>query len=235
MGGDQVTIQFASSAPAQRFTASLISGTSPGAVVARAVEASVFGEKFGNTLEDLQREYGDYDARSRFLLVSDNGEPAGVLRVATAVRLSGLKTIRDVQAQLGVGLCDIIQHHGMLHAPNVLDVGTLAVRKSWRGDGYVASVLYGLLHQHCLRGGYEHMVAVVDSHAYRILTDIGVPFVPLAGTKPFSYLGSPSSVACYARVAELGPSAEARLSHPALRTLMRRMVYGEGLPEVAAL
>lgn len=210
-----------------RFTAQLLHGAH--ANPARAVEAEVFGAKFGNSADELQREYGPYDARSRFLLVSDRGEPAGVLRVMHGSRLSGLKTVRDVQAQLGVSLWDIVRHHGLLHAPQVLDVGTLAVRKPWRGDGYVASVLYGLLHQHCLIHGFEHMVCVVDAHAYRLLTAIGVPFVPLAGTKPFSYLGSASSVACYARVDDLGPSVELRLREG---DLMRRLSFGEGLPEV---
>jgi hypothetical protein len=210
----------------QRFTAQLLHGSQANA--ARAVEVEVFGEKFGNTADELQREYGPYDARSSFFLVSDNGEATGVLRVMTATRLSGFKSIHD----LPVSLWDIVKHHGLLHAPNVLDVGSLAVRKRWRGDGYVASVLYGLLHQHCLRHGYEHMVCVLDSHAYRLLTTIGVPFVPLAGTEPFSYLGSASSVACYGRVADLAPSVQARLTQPAMQPLMRRLAFGEGLPEV---
>ena len=101
----------------------------------------------------------------------------------------------------------------------------------------VSTMLYGQLRAEASRSGIDHFVAVLDAHAFRqIVETLGVPFVPIAGSAPFAYLGSVSSIAAYASVPRIGPSIEERMGQmksevlEQLRPLMERVAYEASLP-----
>lgn len=228
---------------AARYAGYLIPDCSPHSDIARAVECSVFERFFGNTPEEMASAYGDYEEQSLFLLVVDQElkRPAGALRM---IRPSarGLKTLNDIEQCLGVDPAQFARHHEVEDPWRCWDVGTLAVLKEYRGaatDHVVSLMLYGYLH-HVLRASdVEHMVTILDKHAYAQLTEVlRVPFVPIAGTRPFSYLGSESSRAVYVRVQSVTPTVESYMQHltPELHQLLRpylaRLLYCEDMPEL---
>jgi hypothetical protein len=68
-------------------------------------------------------------------------------------------------------------------------------------QGDVSVQLYRGMYVTALEQSIEHLVSVLDLWALERLTRyLGVPFVPLAGTPTFSYLGSSCSQAVYGGV-----------------------------------
>jgi hypothetical protein len=225
-----------------RFGCYLIADSSPYSDIARGVECGVFQRFFGNDPEVMVAEYGEYEAQSSFFFVVDREreQAAGALRVI-ANSIHGLKTLNDIAREpLSLPLDRVIVDHGIYDLDKCWDVGTLAVLDDYRGKttGYlVSTILYGLLREEILRIGLEHLVAVLDCHAYRQLVEaLGVPFVPISGSGPFPYLGSARSIAAYAPVPRILPSMEAHMDRldsniaPLLRPLIERVAHGVGLP-----
>ena len=122
------------------------------------------------------------------------------------------------------------------------DVGTLAVVKEFRGREHnhiVSTMLYGLLNTEVVRRGIDHVITVLDSHAYVQLTQmLGVPFMPIAHSEPFSYLGSENSRAAYGHCPHLRPAVEAFMGSQdenvrrLLAPHIERLVYGVGNPDI---
>jgi hypothetical protein len=120
-------------------------------------------------------------------------------------------------------------------------VGTLAVRREYRGktsDHYVSTMLYGLFYAEARRQGVEHVVTVLDKHAYAQLTQfLGVPFVPIADSEPFNYLGSENSRAAYMHVPGAGDAVEEYMNRvdknvlPFIQPYLLRLSRAEGLPK----
>jgi hypothetical protein len=221
-----------------------IDDSSPYSDVARGVECAVFQEFFGNEPSIMTEAYAPYEAHSRFLLVVDQAsqEPAGALRIITHSE-NGLKTLNDIeQAPLSLPLETVVRFHGISDLDNCWDVGTLAVLKKYRGQttGHLLStMLYGLFYAEVCKAGVEHIVTILDKHAYKQLTELfAIPFGPIADSQPFNYLGSESSRAAYAHVPRIAPAMEAFMAGldkdvlALLKPFMCRMLYGEGLPKV---
>jgi hypothetical protein len=228
-----------------RFGCYRIAGSSEYGDVARDVECTVFQHFFGNSPELLADEYAAYEAASTFLLVVDRelGRPAGALRVI-AHSDHGLKTLNDIaQEPLSIPTDAVAQYHGIRDLENCWDVGALAVLKDYRGRGedhVVSTTLYGLFVAEARRARIDHVVAIIDSHAYTQLTQVvGMPFTTIAGSEPFEYLGSTRNFAAIMAVPEIVPAIEAHMSRlerqgapRQLRSLVSRVVYGEGLPSI---
>jgi N-acyl-L-homoserine lactone synthetase len=154
---------------------------------------------------------------------------AGVLRVIRWHPTSGLKTVSDLSAQLGIGPDEVAQAHLVSSWSRVWDVGTLACRRGYR-EGTVSGLLYGLLQQQCVVNGVEHVVTVLDAKVLELMRCLGIPFASICGSAPFPYMGSAKSIACHMRVADAGPSVLAKLG--ADNWLARQLAYGEGLPAI---
>ena len=227
-----------------RFGCYFIADSSPYSDLARGVECGVFQQFFGNDPALMAAEYAQYEERSSFYVVVDceRHQAAGALRVIENSD-RGLKTLNDIaQPPLSISLEKVIHHHGIEDLDKCWDVGTVAVLKEYRGrsSGHlVSSLLYGLLRAGACNAGMKHMVAVLDTHAYQQIVDIlGVPFVPIAGSEPFEYLGSPSSIAVYAPTEMIGPSVAARMQTldsallQQLQPLFERVAYESKLPAV---
>jgi hypothetical protein len=227
-----------------RFGCYLIADSSPYSDLARSVESGVFQQFFGNEPALLAAEYGPYEESSSFFLVVDRErcQAAGTLRVIENSD-RGLKTLNDIaRPPLSISLEKVIHHHQIEDLDKCWDVGTVAVLKEYRGrsSGHVvSSLLYGLLRAGACNAGMEHMIAVLDTHAYRQIVDLlGAPFVPIAGSEPFEYLGSQSSIAVYAPTQQMSRCIAARmqtldssiLQH--VRPLFERAAYESHLPAV---
>lgn len=181
--------------------------------LARVVECTVFERFFGNTPEQMVDAYAAYEEHSMFFLVVDQLQrrAAGALRVILPSP-KGLKSLNDISGPpLYVDAAQIVEHHAIADPRRCWDIGTLAVHKEYRAAGsdhMVSLMLYGQLYALLCRREIDHMVTILDRHAYGQLTELlGVPFVPIAASEPFSYLGSEHSRACYMHV----PNALARV------------------------
>lgn len=227
-----------------RFGCYRISAGSPHGDVARGVECEVFREFFGNTPHDMAAAYSAYEHSSTFLLAVDRDrlEPAGALRIIEHSE-SGLKTLDDIARDpLRIPLDKVVAHHGITDLRRVWDIGTLAVLKPYRGaavDRFVSTMLYGHLYATAARSGVEHAVTVLDKHAWKQLTGwFGLPFVTIADSQPFSYLGSEMSRAAILHVPSMIAAVDERMRtlDPAMRKLLlpyvARLTHCEGLPAV---
>lgn len=227
-----------------RFGCYLIADSNPYSDLARGIECCVFQQFFANDPSAMAAEYGNYEAQSSFFLAVDRElqQPAGALRVI-ANSEHGLKTLNDIAREpLSIPLDEVIQCHRIENLDECWDVGTLAVLKDYRGSAaghLVSTMLYGLLRAEAIRTGIDHIVAVLDIHAFRQLVEmLGVPFVPIAGSRPFAYLGSESSIACYLSVPRASPSIEERMRSivgnvsQQLRPLMERVASEATLPAI---
>jgi hypothetical protein len=228
----------------KRFGTYLIPHRSRYSDLARVVECAVFQRFFGNTPECMANAYAAYEEGSLFFLVVDQDEHtvAGALRVIVP-SAKGLKTLNDVaEAPLHITLEQVKQYHSIEDPRRCWDVGSLAVLKPYRAaatDHMVSLMLYGQLYNTMVRRGIEHMFTVLDKHAYVQLTEmLRMPIVPLAGSEPFSYLGSECSRAGYAYVPEALATVEAFLSsltpemYQVLRPYIGRVMYCEGMTEL---
>jgi hypothetical protein len=98
----------------------------------------------------------------------------------------------------------------------------------------VSSLLYRTFINAGRRAGVSHIVAMLDSRAYRGIALIGAPFVPMAGSEPFEYLGSPSTSALYMPFADIEPSIakqSEQLQHAG--TEFQGEIRGRGLRRLA--
>jgi hypothetical protein len=227
-----------------RYGCYFISDSSPYSDIARAVECEVFQEFFGNMPSLMVEEYAAYEMNSRFLLVVDRflEQPAGALRLIENSR-SGFKTLNDIQGEpLSIPTESVLAYHEIDDLENCWDVGTLAVRKPYRGratNNLISTMLYGLLHTAVHEYGIDHLVTILDKHAYSQLTELlGVPFVPMAGSQPFSYLGSENSRAAYLYVPDVDSAVETHVNRfdaevqKLVRPHVDRLIHGAGLPKI---
>src|SRR5262249_44231315 len=135
--------------------------------------------------------------------------------------------------------------HGILDVQRCWDVATLAVPRAYRSasnTAHISSMLYGTLYAEARRMGIEHAIAILDERAYRhIVGALGIPFVTIAGSSAFSYLGSACSYATYLH---LPTAVAAMLAHLAsldtrtrelVRPLSARMTHGIGVPPLTAV
>ena len=184
---------------------------SPYENVARTIECEVFEKFFGNNAEEMADEYGPYEPQSIFFLSVDqfSKQPAGVLRVIENGP-AGLKTLTDLETSEDPAVPhlspnDVQVHHEIESLDTCWDVGTVAVRKEYRAsraEAQETSVqLYRALYTAALESGVDHFVSIIDARPYDKMTNyLGIPFVPMAGSEPFSYLGSEKIYADYGEV-----------------------------------
>ncbi len=167
---------------------------------ARQVEARVFLQAFGNTLEVMQQEYGPYEARSRYVTVLDDhsGDALGAVRLITA-GAGPVKTLVDVARDpWHLPVADSLAAVD-LAVPAVWDVATLAVDPRHRAGAAGAEMVLALCHgiwRYTRNCGVPGLVTVLDDRVRRLVRAMGLPWHPMAGATSQPYLGSPSSTPC---------------------------------------
>lgn len=169
---------------------------------AREVEAAVFGEVFGNTREQLVTEYGPYEEASHFLLCREAGTD-GPIAVARLIAPSpaGLKTLVDIVAEPWNADRDFVVRQAGLDPERTWDVATLAALPHAR-RGEASAALYASLVNVVTRAGGTSWTAIIDSKVLVLLRRAGVSAQALPGLAAAPYLGSPSSLPIYGRVAD---------------------------------
>jgi hypothetical protein len=189
------------------FGAYLFAADEPGAAVARALEAQVFLETFGDTDDVFEAEYGPYEPSSFFICVIDHlrGLPAGAMRVLLPSP-AGFKSLNDIEPVWGVSAAQLGERSGLSLDPGrVWDVATLAVAPDYRGSaaqGLVSMGLFQTLGLAALRCDVEWFVAILDMPVFRIVRwKLRMVFVGYEGVGPRWYLGSPASIPTWCNVA----------------------------------
>jgi len=168
---------------------------------ARDVEGRVFMSAFGNTPDVMEREYGRYADRSRFVTVIDesDGSALGAARLVLPDRTGEVKTLTDVTGDpWRLSVPDSLQAAGLTGRP-VWDVATLAVDRSHPARTAGAEVSLALCHglfRHAQSGGAQGLVTILDDRVLRLLRVMGVPWTAMAGAASAYYLGSPASTPC---------------------------------------
>lgn len=222
-----------------RFVAYEFDGDDPYSNLGRSIELTVFDETFpDNKVEDLEREYGPYERASSFFVVMDqkSKQPIGALRIIRNSE-AGLKTLNDIAGEpLTISTESFMNFHQVTSLDNVWDVGTVAVLPEFRTTGIKSAIgknpqpnimLYRSLYAKARYEGIDHFVSVIDHKAHRGLKLLGVPFVPINDSEPFSYVGSESSTALYGYVPEFFDIMDARYkriqeAHPFKSKLLAR-------------
>ncbi|TFB92755.1 hypothetical protein [Cryobacterium sp. HLT2-28] len=192
-----------------RYVGIEIAGESPFSNIARHIERVVFEASFGNDAAQMTAEYGPYEAGSVFFVSIDRstGMPSGALRII-GDSPRGFKTLNDARsAPFHILPEDVAEQHAIDDRGTLWDVGTVAVLPGHRsGAGAVSVQLYRAMYLSALQHGIDHLVSIIDAVPLRKLVDyLGIPFVPLAGSAPGPYLGSPMSQAVYCHVPDFQP------------------------------
>lgn len=233
-----------------RFGCYLVPGSSQHSDLARAVECSVFQNFFGNDPSIMCAEYGPYEEHSTFVLVVDREleQPAGTLRLI-ASSSAGLKSLNDIAREpLSIPLARVMDCHRIETLDTCWDIATVAVMKEYRRSTshLISTMLYGVVTDEALRGGISHCVAIMDQHVFSQLTELlALPFVPIASSQPFEYLGSSVSRATIVALPQVRPSVDERLKKletlrneldektlSQWRTCLTRVAFAHGLPEL---
>lgn len=199
---------------------------------ARACEADIFLQTYGNTIEELDYEYGPYEDASVFIaLLRPDGTALAACRLILPSPL-GLKTLNDT-ARLPW------QTDGMRSAraagvdpAKTWDVGTIGVRSdAGAARIFGAAALYHGIFLGARVNGIRSIVMLMDERARRLLTAASVMTQALPGTRPGPYLGSPASTPLYGHLAKMA-DMQRRLNPDAHRLIGQGIgLDGVSVPE----
>jgi len=191
-----------------QLSVSVVGAWDPDSRFARSCEAEIFHRAFGNTVEDLEREHGKYDARSFYLFVTErgSGDAAGFMRVTVPSRDGFSKSLDDVVRYWHISREELRIHgESLLNFGRVLDIATLGVAPPWQGSGRSGAVTL-LLYRAFVNAARvvegASAVAILDSRLYRASNAEFVKTWDIfEGAEPLAYLGCPRAypVACIIR------------------------------------
>jgi GNAT superfamily N-acetyltransferase len=187
--------------PAGRFVGVLAGPGEPLATVGRSVERAVAEERHGAHAAALAQTYDGHERDSRFLLVldRDRGGPAGLARVVADTG-HGTPALRAVPRLTGVPIGRIRAAHGMDDGGRIWEYAAMAVLPRYRGKRSaltVTSLLYRMLLRLGRAEDVRHVVAVMDAAGYRNARLLGIPAVPMTGSRPFPHRGVAENYALY--------------------------------------
>lgn len=169
-------------------------------VAARSCEAQVFLDAYGNTPEEFDLEYGPYEDQTGFLTVlQDDGLAIATMRFITPGP-AGLKTLNDV----GRAPWKVDGHRSARAAgvdpARTWDIATIGVRRGHGRGGLCAGALYHGIITATFANNIDFITMIMDSHARKLLSSLGLPTRALPGTKTGEYLGSTSSTPLWANM-----------------------------------
>jgi hypothetical protein len=202
---------------------------------ARACEAEVFLRAYGNTVEDLDLEYGPYEDTSVFMaLTANDGGVVAACRLITPGE-AGLKTINDTgRAPWGVDGTRSARA-ARIDLSRTWDVATIGVRAdAGHSRIFAAAALYHGIAVAAQVNRIQTVVMIMDERARRLLTALGVVTQPLPGTHTAPYLGSPASTPLYGNLVQM-TDLQRRVNPEAHRLIGQGIgLDGVSVPEPAA-
>jgi hypothetical protein len=171
---------------------------------ARDCEEEVFLSAFGNTREQLDEEYGPYDAQSIFMVIADeDGDVLGSCRLIEPGP-SGLKTLNDVSQSPWRADGYRAAFAAGVDPSRAWDIATLGVRRCARGRRMSAAIaLYHGLVVSTRVNEVPSVTAILDSQIRRILNSADYIMPALPGLAPAPYLGSKESSPVYGHCATM--------------------------------
>jgi hypothetical protein len=175
---------------------------------ARACEAEIFSQTYGNTPAEFAVEYGPYDDATVFLtLAEENGDVVAASRLIMP-SAAGLKTLNDIgRPPWSVdGLRSA--RAARIDPSRTLDVATIGVRADAGASRMFAAVaLYHGIAIAARVNRIETFVMVLDERVRRLVTAMGLMTQALPGTHAEPYLGSPASAPLYGNLAQMADFA----------------------------
>ncbi len=170
---------------------------------ARACEADVFLDHYGNTAEQWAHEYGPYDASSAFITITEpGGDALAAMRIILPNPL-GLKSVADVaRPPWSIDGDRAVRAAGMT-PDQTWDVATIALRPGASRGGLLTSALYRALLLGIRANDVRWIVMIMDVRARRVLNMAGLNTQTLPGATIAPYLGSDASVPLWAEVAPM--------------------------------
>jgi hypothetical protein len=166
---------------------------------ARACEAEVFLNRFGNTAEQMIEEYGPYEHTSVFLTVTDPDDAVVAAARFITPGPAGLKTLNDVARAPWHTNGIVAAAAAGIDLTATWDVATISVRRhrAFFNTRLSAALYHGI--SLALRANKLHAtVAILDTAVRGMHGRLGITYRALPDTVAAPYLGSPSSTPVYA-------------------------------------
>lgn len=167
---------------------------------AKACEAAVFLEAYGNTAQQWRDEYERYDPASVFLTVMEPlGDAVATCRLIVP-NARGLKSLIDTEA--APWFIDANRSAGQvgMSPAGTWDVATVAARRGTAGAGVLSAALYHGIVAATRANGLRWVVMILDARARRLLSMLSLEGQVLPGTRAAPYLGSSASIPIWADV-----------------------------------
>lgn len=163
-------------------------------------EADVFLDTYGNTADEMDREYGPYLGATGFMTVLDENDQAIAMARIIEPGPAGLKTLNDTSREpWGVDGLRSARSAGV-DVTKTWDIATIAVRPGSGRGGLCAAALYHGIVTAAFANGIEFVVMIMDSGARRLLSALGLQTQVLPATSTGEYLGSASSTPLWANL-----------------------------------
>ncbi|SOD74545.1 hypothetical protein SAMN05892883_3731 [Jatrophihabitans sp. GAS493] len=171
---------------------------------ARACEADVFLETYGNTAEEWEEEYGAYESSSIFIaLAEQGGDVLGAARLLLPSS-AGFKSLDDTsRPPWNVDGYRAAEAAGV-DLSRTFDFATIGVRRGLEGAARFASAaMFHAISKVALANDLPNAVMIMDEHARALVTAIGGTTHVLPGTHTAPYLGSPASTPLWSNVPQM--------------------------------
>jgi len=188
-------------------------------------ERAVFLQAYGNTIDELDGEYGPYDDSSILVSVTDDtGYTVGVCRIITP-SAQGLKTLNDVNESPWFADSARLARACGIAPDKTWDIATLGVRAEYRTQAPMVTM--ALLHAVMATSranGIPSLTAMLDERARRVLSFMDVHFSTFPGVEAGAYLGSAATRPLYMDITK-----SLTLLRKANPVVYRTLTLGEGL------
>ena len=196
---------------------------------ALACERAVFLQAYGNTVDELNTEYGPYDESSFLISVTDDtGYTVGVCRIITP-GASGLKTLNDVNASPWYADSARLARAVGIAPDRTWDIATLGVRAEYRTQAPMVTMalLHGVMAT-SRANAIPSLTAMLDERARRVLSFMDVHFSTFPGVDAGEYLGSAATRPLYMDITK-----SLTLLRQANPVVYRTLTLGDGLEGMA--
>jgi hypothetical protein len=170
---------------------------------ARACEADIFYQAYGNSPQLLAEEYAAYEDNSVFVALADSGdEVLGVVRLlAPGERL---KTLDDLAHEPWLTDSKRSVAAARIDLSSTWDVATIGVRPGQKQ--HRARLAFALYHSLIVAARVNEastFMAILDERVRRLLDTVGITMHSMPGASPMPYLGSRASTPVFCRVAPM--------------------------------